>query len=254
MSTGQDELVLDLRDGARVEILANTKAQLGEEAPAQVILGIGEVHAIMPPMGSSPRPPLRIGTPSCTVEIPSSGDVWVLSMASGSTWVAVLGGSAYVMTGAMDEDGKEVRTLVGADRSVAVSHASETVPEPTDGPEDAALARVMAEQLETAASPVSPDTTLGPAVERLDAALSAAEAELVRGRTLADAHRQAVSSMSPDAQERMQEIVQHGRSLDGVRDRLRTAFERARAWVVFRGPGPDPSADRRQRARAALGL
>ncbi|MEM9067446.1 MAG: hypothetical protein AAGE52_03040, partial [Myxococcota bacterium] len=98
LSAGVSEIVMDLRDGARVELLPGSRARLGEEAPAQMLLAEGHLHAILPPMGNSPRPPLRIGTAAGTVEIGGSGDVWVTARPDGTAWVAVLGGRAAVLT------------------------------------------------------------------------------------------------------------------------------------------------------------
>ena len=36
--------------------------------------------ASLPPVGSSPRPPLRLGTPAGTVEIGGSGEIWITAL------------------------------------------------------------------------------------------------------------------------------------------------------------------------------
>jgi len=68
-----EPLVLDLRDGARITLDPKTRAALGEEAPAQLYLAKGALHAQLPPMGGSSRPTLRIGTPAGTLALEGSG-------------------------------------------------------------------------------------------------------------------------------------------------------------------------------------
>ena len=253
LSTGAERLVLDLREGARVELEPGSLARLGEEAPAELLLARGHVHAVLPPVGNSPRPPLRIGTPAGTVEIGGSGDLWITVRSDGTAWVALLGGRASVLTGETDEaTGTERRLDLTPARAVVVGR---TLEEPTEGPTTLAAARAMGVALAEGAEEAELEDALAAAVGALDAALDTLAAERQRGQEVQRRHRAAVSAMDPRAATIMQELVAHGRALDAARDLLLTRFERARAIALLAsGEGGDPTAVRRPRVRAALGL
>jgi len=243
IETGLQGLVLDLREGARVEVAPGSEARIGEEARAQVVVAEGQVGGELPPQGSSPRPPLRIATPSGTIEIGGSGKVWVLVRPDGAAWLAVTGGQARVLRGDDDEE----PLLLRPGRAVVIGQ------EPTQGPETQEAARAAAEALrDDDATP--PEDALEEAMAALTEALTAAEAVLARGEELQQQHRQAVSAMAPNASELQREIVGHAQALSRARGLLRTRFERARAWSLLVDADPEPTGPVRQRVRAALGL
>ncbi len=253
LSTGDERLVLDLRDGARIELEPHSLGRLGDEAPAQFFLARGHAHAVLPPTGNSPRPPLRIGTPAGTVEIGGSGDLWVTVRPDGTVWVALLGGRAAVLTGELDEATHIERRLdLRPARAVVVGR---TLAEPTEGPTTVDAARALGVALMDGAEAHELREMLAEATESLDEALADVDVERERGATVEARHRAAVSAMSPEAAAAMQELVAHGRAMDAARDVLLTRFERTRALALLvEANEPDPTAVRRPRVRAALGL
>ncbi len=242
LRTGDAPMPLDLREGARVSLDPHSLARLDDESRAQVILAKGALHANLPPMGGSPRPPLRIGTPAASLEIGGSGEAFVVAFPDGSAWFAMLSGSGHVWTG----EGE--RVLLTPGRAVA-GGASET----TEGPANLDAARAIAATLPAADADPEVDL-MPPAVARLDAAITAGTQVRDQGANLQRRHSQAVSAMSGEASAVMQEIVAHTRALESVRGTLLVAYERARARALLSGASPDPTAVRRPRVRAILGL
>ncbi len=248
IESGASALVLDLREGGRVTLQPETTARVGSEAPAQVILASGVLHAELPPEGGSARPPLRVGTPSGSVVIEGSGEVWVAANAAASTFVAALSGRIDAV--AFDDAG-ELRTITLQPGQSLVLGAAE----PSDGPRDADAARAACRLVIESASPTLPANDLETALARLLPDLEAAEAEARRGEELQGGVRPDPGSSEAAARQRA--LVEHGRALILRRRSLLTRFEilRARALRAARdGEDPDPSAQQRPRVRAALGL
>ena len=75
--------VLQLRDGGRITLDDGARAWVVDESAAQLLLVRGGAHAVQPPAGSSPRPPLRLVTPAATVEIGQSGEAYVATYEGG---------------------------------------------------------------------------------------------------------------------------------------------------------------------------
>lgn len=250
LETGQSALVLDLRDGARATLEPRTTARIGDEAPAQVILALGIVHAELPPEGGSPRPPLRIGTSAGTVVLEGSGDVWVAANAAGQTWVAVIGGRAALHD--FDADGN-ARVVDVAAGYTAVLGSTEP---PAAGPRHADAARIASRAVIETASPIRAEDELPTALTALGPALDAAEAESRRGAALSDGPPPAAGS--PEAATRQRALVEHGRALLRTRRALLVRFEMLRARALFAAAqgseATDPSALQRPRVRAALDL
>lgn len=248
IESGASALVLDLREGGRVTLQPETTARVGSEAPAQVILASGVLHAELPPEGGSARPPLRVGTPSGSVVIEGSGEVWVAANAAASTFVAALSGRVDAVS---FDDAGTLRTITLQPGQSLVLGAAE----PSDGPRDADAARAACRLVIESASPTLPAEDLESALARLLPDLEAAEAEVRRGEELRGGVRP--DPGSSEAAARQRELVEHGRALILRRRSLLTRFEilRARALRAARGSeGPDPSAQQRPRVRAALGL
>ncbi|MCU0675036.1 MAG: hypothetical protein MUE69_19875 [Myxococcota bacterium] len=248
IESGASALVLDLREGGRVTLQPQTTARVGSEAPAQVILASGVLHAELPPEGGSARPPLRVGTPSGSVVIEGSGEVWVAANAAASTFVAALSGRVDAV--AFDDAGTLRTITLQPGQSLVLGAA-----EPSDGPRDADAARAACRLVIESASPTLPAEDLESALARLLPDLEAAEAEARRGEELQGGVRPDPGSSEAAARQRA--LVEHGRALILRRRSLLTRFEilRARALRAARdSDGPDPSAQQRPRVRAALGL
>ncbi|MEZ4253716.1 MAG: hypothetical protein R3B99_36375 [Polyangiales bacterium] len=249
IETGQSGLVLDLREGARVTLEPSTIARLCEESPAQVLLGVGVLHAILPPESGSERPPLRIGTFAGTVAIEGSGDVWVGANAAGRVMLAVVAGRARTYD--FDEAGTLRAVDLGAGQSVVIGGEP-----PAAGPRDAETARAAMRLVIESASPVQAADEIAPVLAALEPVLATAEAEVARGDALQNGERPAPGS--PEATERQRALVEHGRALLAARRGLLTRFEmlRARALLAIgqHRDTTDPSAVLRPRVRRALGV
>lgn len=248
VESGASALVLDLRDGGRVTLQPETTVRIGAEAPAQVILAQGVVHAQLPPESGSARPPLRLGTPSGSVVIEGSGEAWIATNATGSTFVAALSGQVDAVA---FDDADELRTITLRPGQSLVLGAAE----PSDGPRDADAARAACRLVIESASPNEAAPDLESALAGLLPDLDAAEAEVRTGVELHGGVRPDPGSSEAAARQRA--LVEHGRALILRRRSLLTRFEIlcARALRAARGSeGPDPSAQHRPRVRAALGL
>jgi hypothetical protein len=252
--------VLGLAGGGQVTLEDGARARAIEDGAAQLLLIGGAAHAVLPPAGSSPRPPLRLVTPSATVEIGSAGEVYVVLFPGGASWVSVLGGAAWVSVG--EADGRQrLRTLeLAAGQAVAVPAR---MAEPTEGPRQLRVAREMARGL--AIPPVEAETErlerdVASEITRLDDALSRLETETRRGRELTEQHGVAVREGNADESQRLQrELVTHAQELYRLRQLATARWERLRAQclrqaVIGRPARVDPVAERRERVVGLLGL
>lgn len=261
IDVGEDgRAIVQLRDGGRVELDGGGRARIVEEGAAQVLLSRGGIYAVQPPAGNSPRPPLRIVTPTATVEIGSSGELYLALFENGSSWLAVLQGAASVSNGEADVRRRLQTVDLQAGQAVAVPGR---IAEPTAAPERLSTARATAAAL--AAGAAEPDDEgmrerAAHEAERLDQALRWLETETRRGRELTNEHRAAVrEGRTEEAQRLQRELVEHSRSLYRLR-RLATArWERLRAQqlrMVATGAAPaeDPVEARRDRVAGLLGF
>ncbi len=271
LSTGEVALVLELRDGGRVSLEPRTMARLGQEAPAQIILGAGIAHVQQLPEGGSTRAPLRIATAAGSVVIEDAGEVWVATAPTGRTFATTLRGRATAED--FNETGAVRAIEIPAGRSLFLGDEATT-----QGPSDADGARATARhvlddaaQIEAArpldgASPTEAARALDgewptETARALDAAraalFSALEAVEAEARTPAVPHANAPPSAgSAEATQRPRASLELGVPLRSRR-RLLLRYERLRALsLVASGQGhrDDPSAILRPRVRAALGL
>lgn len=253
--------VIQLRDGGRLEVDGGSVVRLVEDAAAQMLLIRGSVYAAQAPEGNAPRPPLRVVSPSATVEIGQSGEIYLVAFEWGGSWMTVLGGAAAVTVGDASNQ-RRLRVLeLSAGRAVAVP---DRIAEPTEGPSRLTAARAAAVQLAATAPETAPDASteqaaLASEAERLDQALRWLETETRRGHELTTGHREAVREGNTEEAGRLQrELVGHSQNLYRLR-RLATArWERVRARALrlaLRGQSPqeDPVAARRDRIAGLLG-
>lgn len=243
LSAGSSAIALDLREGARVSVEPGAVVRLLDETQAQIAVAIGLVHVVLPPMGSSPRPPLRVGTPSGTLRVNGSGDAWALVFPDGRAWFAVTGGMAEVLV--QREEGTE---------SIGV-HAGQALvagaTEPTAGPVGEEAAQAAAALLLSGAEDGMPsEAILDETVSELDEAIRSTSDDYARGEVLQRAHREAVES--GDGHEALQAIVRFSQETQVRRDALLLVYERTRSLALRRGVTPDPGAVRRLAVRSAL--
>lgn len=240
---GTTAIALDLREGARVSVEPGAQVRLLDEAPAQIAVAEGLVHVVLPPMGSSPRPPLRVGTPSGTLRVNGSGDAWALVFPDGRAWFAVTGGMAEVLV--QREEGTESIGLHAGQALVAGAA------EPTAGPVGEAAARAAAAVLRSGASGEMPnEATLEAAIAELDEAIRSTSEDFARGEVLQRAHQEATES--GNGHEALQAIVRFSQETQVRRDALLLVYERARSLALRRGVTPDPGSLRRRDVRTAL--
>lgn len=283
LSTGESALVLELREGSRVTLEPRTVARLGQEAPAQLILGAGIVHVEQRPEDDSRRAPLRIATSAGSIVIEGAGDVWVATDVTGRTFATTLQGRATAEVS--DESGALRATEVLAGRSLSLGDEATR-----QGPSDADAARAAARHLLDAASLTEAARPLGgatpteaagdldvaspieaaralddasptEAARDLDAAraalFSALEAAEAEARMPAEPHANAPPPAgSAEATERPHAPHELNVALRSRR-RLLLRYERLRALALvasWQGHQDDPSATLRPRVRSALGL
>lgn len=254
------QAVVQLRDGGRIELDGPARAILLEDGAAQAILVRGRLYAAQPPAGNAPRPPLRIASPTATVEIGQSGEIYLAAFPWGGSWVAVLEGAAAVSVGEADTRRRLRDVELDAGRAVAVP---DRIAEPTEGPSRLAAAREAAAALAAIETPAVEESAehavLATEADRLDQALRWLETEAGRGRDLTNQHRDAVRQGQQEEATRLQrELVAHSQALYRLR-RLATArWERLRARQLRlvelgRAPTEDPVAARQDRVDGLLG-
>ncbi len=254
------EALVTFEEGGHATLEGGSLARVVTEGAAQLFLIRGAAHAVQPPSGSSPRPPLRVVTSTATVEIAAAGEVYIVVFQGGASWVVMLSGAGAVSNGEADSR-RRLRTV-----ELTVGHAvaaPNRLAEPTEGPRRLSEARQAARAL--AVAPVeaeAPHLTheVQTEADRVDQALRWLETETRRGRELTNAHRAAVREGETDEAARLQrQLVDHSQALYRLR-RLATArWERLRAqWLRLEMLGPvsaqDPVAPRRERVTGLLGL
>lgn len=266
--TGSEgSLAVDFRTGARAELGPSSHAVLGDESEAELFVARGRVRGLLPPAGNSPRPPLRLATPAGTVEIPGSGDVWVVTLTDGSAHVAVLAGRATVTSGAIHapSDGAEVlvrRTLAAGEAGSVGALSGPDEDGPGDGPANEAEAKAWAAKLRDGAPSAAPKrlgTELEAQLARLDERVEALAAELERGQRIEAAHRTAVAEGADQAGALQQDLVEHSQARFRLRSIVLARWERVRALASLLAGAADagPEADlaaRATRVRRVLGF
>jgi len=235
--------------GGRVTLSPSSHAWLSSMAPFELVIARGRAHAVLPPAGNVDRPPLRIGTPSGTVEIGGSGEVWLEVAPDGRAWVAALGGLATVVAGGAGEgEGAPDETPLPAGRAASMSPGgtAQIADGPTRIDETEAAAR---EALAGSGDGVSPEARAA-AMGELVGAVSDLESARERGATLAERQRAAPPEQARTIQ---RDIVAHSQRLHRLRRALLARWERARA-IAGSGPAPDDLSSSAPRVARALGL
>lgn len=231
--------------GGTVRIAEGSQAAVAGMAPFQVILSLGRAHAVMPPAGNVERPTLRIATPSGTIEIAGSGEVWVEVARDGRAWAATLSGFATAASGAVGDDGGPVETPVPAGRAALLARGEVDVRVGPERLDDAQ--RVAREALSGAGDPV--EDAHAEATGDLVETLAVVEEQARAGEALASAQR---SADPAEARRIQRDIVAHAQRMLRLRRGLLVRWERARATA---GDGDDDPGSRRAIAVArALGI
>ncbi len=251
--------VLLLEHGGRVALEGGARARVVEEGAAQLLLTNGSAHALQPPAGDSPRPPLRLVTPTATIDIEGDGEVFVAAT-DGSSFVGVLRGAATISNGEVDAR-RRLRTIdLAAGQALAVSAR---IGEPTVCPRNLRQARAAARAAIVPATEPEHERLAREVTheaERLDESLRWLEQETRRGRELTNEHRSAVRDGHGEEAERLlRELSDHSQALHRLRQIATARWERLRAqWLrlsdIAAVPANDPVAQRRERVVGLLGL
>ncbi|MAQ14841.1 MAG: hypothetical protein CMN30_08600 [Sandaracinus sp.] len=243
-----EAVVLDLRDGARITLDPGTVAAVGEEAPAQVILAHGALHAQLPPMGGSSRPSLRIGTPMGTLVLEASGEVYVVAAPDGRVVFFQLAGLGRVHDGETVEE-QRPRVITLRPGSSLAGGATD----PVEGVGNLEAARGLRADLESAGAEQAAAAELARRERALRATIDTARRERERGVELQ--RRQLRAAGAPDRQAAIQrELVAHSQVISRQRQVLRTRYERLRAVALLLDVDPDPALATRDDVRVLLGL
>ncbi len=218
------EQVVEVREGGRATLVFEEgghatleEGSIGRvvtESAAQLFLIRGAAHAVQPPSGSSPRPPLRIVTSTATIDIPAAGEVYVAILEGGASFIAVLSGGASISNGEADARRRLRAVDLAAGQAMAVLTR---LPEPTEGPRRLTDARQATRALATPATePEAPRLARDVEAEaqRVDQALRWLETETRRGRELTTQHRDAVRQGQTQEADRLQrQLVGHSQAL-----------------------------------------
>lgn len=252
------EASIELADGDRITLFGPASAEIGEEATAALLLARGTAHVRLPPGPAGPRGPLRVATPEASIELVGPGEVFLDADRSGATWFVVMAGLARLGNGDADARHHARSTELGTGQAIVVA---DQPAEPTAGPTRLDEARTAAQAIFAATTPLEASRLLDRArraASDLDAAFGWLETEARHGQDLTDQHRSAVAGGRSDEAMRLQgALVGHAQELHALRDTTRLRWCRLAALVLAGASvagEADPSAVRRDRAAALLGL
>ena len=251
-----------------VSLEPGSVALVGDLAPAHIVLARGGAHAQLAPMGGSQRPPLRVGTPSGTLDLGRSGEALVWVRADGAATVLQLAGMGRVLTGALLADDKDDARArgereTGQERPAAqMLRASERWHSSDDavsaGASDLDSARVQARAFGAGARGAVPTKVPQRVTKALESWMALTEAERERGHELQ--RKRAVAAQDGDQAEgqRLQaELIAHSQTVSRQREVLRARAERALAWSLLsrdaEGAAPTDVVSQMERAKTLLG-
>lgn len=201
-------------------ILRDGRARADEMTTQLVVLAEGEMHITVPAVGASARRPVRVATPRGTLTLAGNGEAWV-STGDGGTLMGVIRGLGHAQVPPADpaDSVREVALRPGRAWLVGAEEVLE-------------IGDTLAAFIE-AGRPVrvSRATPRGLVDLSLEAAVSAARAEVARGEALADVQRglrtgeDATEADREAAREAQAGLVAHSRRLRHTRRRLRVLAE-----------------------------
>jgi hypothetical protein len=224
------ELDLDLVNGARVKLESGSRAWLLDAEPATLVLVEGALHAQLPPQGSAAgRPGLRIATGDYAVELPVSGELWVVRPAANSgktrrpAYFAQLSGSSDLEYVAKEsQPGVVTQQLIPGQ---AWSGAQPPATIPARGPKTLDEAKRAYEKLKGPSKMAKDAADLGAFLESALAAWTEAD---LKGRAILNAQREAnEKGEATTVQAKQTELVSLAKEKLALRKRVRLAFELA---------------------------
>ena len=225
---GPGRAILDMPGGARGTLWSPGQMLLAEAPDRGLWIVRGVVHAADPPTGLGGRTPMRVATPTATIELQGAGDVVVAVDASGATYVTVLNGQVEVTGSEVDARHRlRIVEVVSGLETHLVDHLDEVTQGSARLDDALALARerAMAEIVAAPGTPAPPG--FASCTSRLDEAMGWLEVEQRRGRDLTSRHRAAVQAgQSEEAMQYQREIVSHAQSVHALRQVVLTRWER----------------------------
>jgi hypothetical protein len=225
---GPGRATLDLPGGARGTLRAPGSMLLAEAPDRGLWIVRGVVHVADPPTGLGGRTPMRVATPTATIELQGAGDVVVAVDAVGATHVTVLNGQVEVTGSEVDARHRlRVVEVVAGLETHLVDHLDEVTQGSARLDDALALARERA-MTEPVTAPGTPTpASFGACTTRLDEAMGWLEVEQRRGRDLTARHRAAVQAgQTEEAMQYQREIVSHAQSVHALRQVVLTRWER----------------------------
>ncbi|MFO0713453.1 MAG: hypothetical protein U0353_26615 [Sandaracinus sp.] len=225
---GPGRATMDLPGGARSTLWSEGAMSMAVAPDRGVWISRGVAHLTDPPAGLGGRTPMRVATPTATIELQGAGDVVVAVDATGATTVTVLNGIVEITGSEVDQRHRlRVAEVVAGLEARVVDHVEEPVQGAArlDDALTAARERVMAPPSTEAGAPTPP--TFAATTSRLDEAMRWLEVEERRGRDLTARHRAAVQAGQTDeAFQYQREIVAHAQSVHALRQVVLARWER----------------------------
>ncbi len=248
---------IGLRQGGHVVLFAGAEAYVGGEGPSQIALLHGGLHAVAPPNAAGSRPPLRVATPTVSIELGGGGEFFVMVHPLAGAWIASLSGVTTVATGEVDTRRRLRVVELPSGRAMMIGTR---LNEPVDGPTGLSDARAAALAVfEEIGGADSRARDLTEVARRLDESLLWLEAETRRGLELTTQHRDAVRMARAEDALRLERSLQgHAQQLHALRQIATARWERLEAGSFESGratglPNRLVSA-RRDRIESLLGI
>jgi hypothetical protein len=253
---------LQLADGGRVSLFGQGEARVTADGGAQLLLIAGSAHLVQPAAGNTPRAPLRVVTPSATLELTDAAEAFVALLPNGASWVVVLSGAGSASNGEADYRHRLRVVTLAAGQSLVVNAARITEPA-GDAPRRVSEARAaLGVVAEPTADPEAQrlPRELAAEAQRVDQALRWLETETRRGRELTSEHAAAVRGGQAEPAQRLERaLTEHAQGQYRLRQLATARWERLRAQALRLEalgvtPAMDPVAARRERAASLLGF
>jgi hypothetical protein len=221
---------VDLVNGARVNLEADSRAWLLDAEPATIVLLSGGLHAQLPPQGSAAgRPALRIVTLGYALSIDIDAELWLWRPAARSGETAH---AAYlaVLSGVADLERLDAtpEAQIATQKLVAGQAFTGTAPPrtlATNGPRTLEKARAASTKLK--APRAEPPSVDDPELSLLRALEAWNDAQL-RGKSLLKSQQEAkAAGLTPAVESWQTKLVAHAQEKLAIRSSVRLAYELA---------------------------
>ncbi|MCS6856333.1 MAG: hypothetical protein NZM37_01340 [Sandaracinaceae bacterium] len=211
------------------------------KAPARGIwLGWGMVLIKAEKTGHGPsHRPLRLSTPTSTIELGEGSQAIVWTEGNGSTHLFVRSGHAEVFTGEVDLRRVLKSIRVEAGTEIQVSERGEESVVPREDFEQALIDGISKVQNQSRPTLALPSPSFRLLLERFDEAIGWLEQEERKGWELAIRHRAAIrSGQQAMAIEQQKRLAMHAKSAYHLRETVLVRWERIGATALLSGKNP----------------